>query len=62
MNKESLDYKVNSDVQHQDLLWLRVKNLVPQKPPSKNEKVKRSDFKTKLSNSWSTAKGFLKNW
>ena len=43
VNQGSLDYKVNLNVQHQDLSWLRVKNLVPQKemlkPPSKKKKV-----------------------
>ena len=43
VNQGSLDYKDNSNVQHQDLLWLRVKNLVSQKemlkPPSKKKKV-----------------------
>ena len=43
VNERSLDYKVNSNVQHQDLSWLRVKNLVLQKemlkPPSKKKKV-----------------------
>ena len=31
VNWGSLDYNVNSNVQHQDLSWLRVKNLVPRK-------------------------------
>ena len=48
VNQGSLDYKVNLNVQHQDLSWLRVKNLAPQKemlkPPSKKRKVQRSDF------------------
>ena len=43
VNQGSLDYKDNSNVQHQDLLWLRVKNLVSQKemlkPLSKKKKV-----------------------
>ena len=43
VNQGSLDYKDKSNVQHQDLLWLRVKNLVSQKemlkPPSKKKKV-----------------------
>ena len=43
VNQGSLDYKDNSNVQHQDLLWVRVKNLVSQKemlkPPSKKKKV-----------------------
>ena len=65
VNQGSLDYKVNLNVQHQDLSWLRVKNLVPQKemlkPPSKKKKVQWSDFETKLVNSRSTAQGFLQN-
>ena len=31
MNQGSLDYKINSNVQHQDLSWLGVKNLILQK-------------------------------
>ena len=31
VNQGSLDYKINSNVQHQDLLWLGVKNLILQK-------------------------------
>ena len=65
LNQGNLDYKVNSNVQHQDLSWLRVKNLVLQKeilkPPSKKKKVQRNDFQTKLVNSRSAAKGFLQN-
>ena len=65
VNQRSLDYKVNSNVQRQDLSWLRVKNLVPQKemlkPPSKKRKVQRSDFETKLVNSHSAVKGSLQN-
>ena len=65
VNQGSLDYKVNSNVQHQDLSWLRVETLVPPKeilkPPSKKKKVQQSDFETKLVNSQSVAKGFLQN-
>ena len=31
VNQGSLDYKINSNVQHQDLSWLGVKNLILQK-------------------------------
>ena len=31
VNQGSLDYKINSNVQHQDLSWLRVKILILQK-------------------------------
>ena len=65
VNRGSLDYKVYSNVQYQDLSWLRVKNLVLQKemmkPPSKKKKVQRSNFETKLVNSRSAAEGFLQN-
>ena len=65
VNQGSLDYKVNWNVQHQDLSWLRVENLVPPKeilkPPSKKKKVQQSNFETKLVNSRSVAKGFLQN-
>ena len=44
---------------------IKSKNLVPQKemlkPPSKKKKVQRSDFETKLVNSWSAAKELLQN-
>ena len=66
VNQGSLDYKDNSNVQHQDLLWVRVKNLVSQKemlkPPSKKKKVQWANFKTKLVNSPFSAKEFLQNW
>ena len=49
VNKRSLDYKVNSNVQHQDLSWLRVKNLALQKemlkPPSKKKKFNEAILK-----------------
>ena len=64
MNQGSLDYKVNSNVQYQDLSWLRVKSLVPQKEmlkPLSKKKVQRINFKAKLVNSPSAAKGFLQN-
>ena len=64
MNQGSLDYKVNSNVQYQDLSWLRVKSLVPQKEmlkPLSKKKVQQINFKAKLVNSLSAAKGFLQN-
>ena len=65
VHQGSLDYKVNSNIQHPDSSWLGVKILVPQKeilkPPSKKKKVQQSDFKTKLFSSWSAAKGLQRN-
>ena len=65
VNQGSLDYKVNLNTQHPDSSWLGVKILVPQKemlkPPSKKKKVQQSDFKTKIFNSWSVAKGLQQN-
>ena len=47
-NQGGLDYKVNLNVQRQDLSWLGVKKLALQKemskPPSRKKKVQRSDF------------------
>ena len=47
VNQGSRNYKVNSNVQRQDSLWLGVKKLVLQKemlkPPSRKKKVQRSD-------------------
>ena len=48
VNEGSLDYKVNSNVQHQDLSWLRVKILVLQemlKPPSKKKNFNEAILK-----------------
>ena len=65
VNQVSLNYKVNSNAQQQDLSWLRVKNLVPQKemlkPPSKKKKVQQSHFKTKLVNNRLAVKEFRQN-
>ena len=65
MNKGSLDYKVNSNIKQQDLSWLRIKNLVPQKemlkPSSKKKQVQQDNFKTTLVNSGYVANGFLQN-
>ena len=53
VNKGSLDYKVNSNVQRQDSSWLGVKKLVLQKemlkPPSRKKKFYRSDCEMKQS-------------
>ena len=53
VNQGSRNYKVNSNVQRQDSLWLGVKKIVLQKemlkPPSRKKKVQRSDCEMKQS-------------
>ena len=70
LDQGGLDYKSGPSAQHQDLLWLNVKNLNPQytapqkemkKPPLKKRKVQQSEFESRLVTSRCTAKGFLQN-